>query len=86
MSNDAMDLGISVLVYKNGSHSSDGTIPWKEFTYDTKSSTSENIVRSIVDGLASLLDGNGFIDKFGFAVIRNCFTNLAHSTSTKPNE
>ena len=67
MSNDAMDLGISVLVYKNGSHSSDGTIPWKEFTYDTKSSTSENIVRSIVDGLASLLDGNGFIDKFGIA-------------------
>ena len=30
MSNDEMDLGISVLVYKNGSHSSDGTIPWKE--------------------------------------------------------
>ena len=27
MSNDEMDLGISVLVYKNGSHSSDGTIP-----------------------------------------------------------
>ena len=27
MSNDLMDMGISVLVYKNGSHSSDGTFP-----------------------------------------------------------
>ena len=67
MSNDEMDLGISVLVYKNGSHSSDGTIPWKEFTYDIKSSSTENIVRSIVDGLASLLDGNGFVDNLGIA-------------------
>ena len=67
MSNDEMDLGISVLVYKNGSHSSDGTIPWKEFTYDIKSSPTENIVRSIVDGLASLLDGKGFVDNFGIA-------------------
>ena len=67
MSNDEMDLGISVLVYKNGSHSSDGTIPWKEFTYDIKSSTTANIVRSIVDGLASLLDGKGFIDNLGIA-------------------
>jgi len=67
MSNDKMDLGISVLVYKNGSHSSDGTIPWKEFTYDIKTSTTANIVRSIVDGLASLLDGNGFVDNFGIA-------------------
>ena len=67
MSNDEMDLGISVLVYKNGSHFSDGTIPWKEFTYDIKTSTKENIVRSIVDGLASLLDGKGFIDNFGIA-------------------
>ena len=67
MSNDEMDLGISVLVYKNGSHSSDGTIPWKEFTYDIKLSSTENIVRSIVDGLASLLDGNGFVDNLGIA-------------------
>ena len=67
MSNDEMDLGISVLVYKNGSHSSDGTIPWKEFTYDIKSSSTENIVRSIVDGLASLLDGKGFVDNLGIA-------------------
>jgi len=67
MSNDEMDLGISVLVYKNGSHSSDGTIPWKEFTYDIRSSTSENIVKSIVDGLNSLLDGKGFIDNLGIA-------------------
>ena len=67
MSNDEMDLGISVLVYKNGSHSSDGTIPWKEFTYDIKTSTSANIIRSIVDGLASLLDGKGFVDNFGIA-------------------
>jgi hypothetical protein len=67
MSNDEMNLGISVLVYKNGSHSSDGTIPWKEFTYDMKTSTTENIVRSIVDGLASLLDGKGFVDNFGIA-------------------
>ena len=67
MSNDEMDLGISVLVYKNGSHSSDGTIPWKEFTYDIKSTTSENIIRSIVDGLASLLEGKGFIDNLGIA-------------------
>ena len=67
MSNDEMDLGISVLVYKNGSHSSDGTIPWKEFTYDIKTSTSENIVKSIVDGLDSLLCGNGFIDNLGIA-------------------
>ena len=67
MSNDEMDFGISVLVYKNGSHSSDGTIPWKEFTYDIKSTTSENIVRSIVDGLASLLEGKGFVDRLGIA-------------------
>ena len=67
MSNDDMDVGISVLVYKNGSHSSDGTIPWKEFTYDIKTSTTANIVRSIVDGLASLLDGNGFVDNLGIA-------------------
>ena len=67
MSNDKMDLGISVLVYKNGSHSSDGTIPWKEFTYDIKTSATENIVRSIVDGLASLLDGKGFVDNLGIA-------------------
>ena len=67
MSNDEMDLGISVLVYKNGSHSSDGTIPWKEFTYDIKSSSTENIVKSIVDGLASLLDGKGFVDNLGIA-------------------
>ena len=67
MSNDEMDLGISVLVYKNGSHSSDGTIPWKESTYDMKTSTTANIVRSIVDGLASLLDGKGFVDNFGIA-------------------
>ena len=67
MSNDQMDLGISVLVYKNGSHSSDGTIPWKEFTYDVKLNTSENIVKSIVDGLASLLNGNGYVDSMGIA-------------------
>ena len=42
-------------------------IPWKEFTYDIKSSSTENIVRSIVDGLASLLDGNGFVDNLGIA-------------------
>ncbi len=77
MSNDEMDLGISVLVYKNGSHSSDGTIPWKEFTYDIKTSTTANIVRSIVDGLASLLDGNGFVDNLGIAEEReyNFFDN-----------
>ena len=51
----------------NGSHSSDGTISWKEFTYDIKSSTSENIVKSIIDGLASLLDGKGFVDNLGIA-------------------
>ena len=67
MSYDGLDLGISVLVYKNGSHSSDGTIPWKEFKYDIKSTSSENIVKSIVDGLYSLLDGNGFVDNMGIA-------------------
>ena len=36
-------------------------------TYDIKTSTTANIVRSIVDGLASLLDGKGFVDNFGIA-------------------
>ena len=36
-------------------------------SYDIKTSTKENIVRSIVDGLSSLLDGKGFIDNFGIA-------------------
>ena len=67
MSNDSMDMGISVLVYKNGSHTSDGTIPWKEFKYLLDNNNAPNIIRSIVDGLSSLLDGNGFIDSLGIA-------------------
>ena len=67
MSNDSMDLGISVLVYKNGKHSSDGTIPWKEFTYDMKTHAAQDIVRSIADGLLSLLDGNGFVDNYAIS-------------------
>ncbi|MBR3080758.1 MAG: hypothetical protein IKH01_13260 [Prevotella sp.] len=67
MSNDQMDMGISVVVYKNGAHSSDGTIPWKEFKYVLNSGNAKDIVKSIVDGLASLLDGNGYIDELGIA-------------------
>ena len=67
MSNDSTDMGISVLVYKNGSHTSDGTIPWKEFKYLLDNNNAPNIIRSIVDGLSSLLDGNGFIDSLGIA-------------------
>ena len=67
MSNDLMDMGISVLVYKNGSHSSDGTIPWKEFKYLLNANNAHDIIRSIVDGLSSLLDGNGYIDTLGIA-------------------
>jgi len=67
MSNDEMDIGISVIVYKNGIHSSDGTIPWKEFKYDFKPTQSLQIIKSIVDGLKSLLDGKGFVDSFGIA-------------------
>lgn len=67
MSNDSMDLGISVLVYKNGKHSSDGTIPWKEFTYDMKTHAAQDIVKSITDGLLSLLDGNGFVDNYAIS-------------------
>ena len=67
MSNDDMDMGISVLVYKNGTHSSDGTIPWKEFKYVLTSNNDKDIVKSIVDGLASLLNGNGYIDTLGIA-------------------
>ena len=67
MSNDLMDMGISVLVYKNGSHSSDGTIPWKEFKYVLDANNAQDIIRSIVDGLSSLLDGNGYIDNLGIA-------------------
>ena len=58
---------ISVVVYKNGAHSSDGTIPWKEFKYVLNSDNAKDIVKSIVDGLASLLDGNGYIDELGIA-------------------
>lgn len=67
MSNDNMDMGISVLVYKNGAHSSDGTIPWKEFKYILASNNDKDIVKSIVDGLASLLNGYGYIDSLGIA-------------------
>ena len=67
MSNDQMDLGISVLVYKNGAHTSDGTIPWKEFKYDLGSNAAYDIIKSIVDGMASLLEGNGFVDALGIA-------------------
>ena len=46
MSNDKMDMGISVLVYKNGVHSSDGTIPWKEFKYVlTSNNDKDNVLR-----------------------------------------
>lgn len=68
MSNDKMDMGISVLVYKNGLHSSDGTIPWKEFRYELKTTTATEIIRSIVDGLSSLLAGKGFVDHLGISV------------------
>ncbi len=62
-----MDMGISVIVYKNGSHSSDGTIPWKEFKYLLDAKNAQDIIKSIVDGLFSLLNGNGYIDTLGIA-------------------
>ena len=67
MSNDLMDMGISVLVYKNGRHSSDGTIPWKEFMYLLDANNAQDIIRSIVDGLSCLLDGKGYVDTLGIA-------------------
>lgn len=67
MSNDLMDMGISVLVYKNGSHTSDGTIPWKEFKYLLETNNAHDIIKSIVDGLSNLLEGNGYIDALGIA-------------------
>ena len=70
MSSDSVDMGISVIVYKNGSHSSDGTIPWKEFKYELSTCDSKKVVRSIVDGLSSLLNGDGFCDPLGIAEIK----------------
>ena len=42
-------------------------LPWKEFKYVLDANNAQDIIRSIVDGLSSLLDGNGYIDNLGIA-------------------
>ena len=36
-------------------------------SYDMKAHSSQEIVRSITDGLLSLLDGNGFVDNYAIS-------------------
>lgn len=59
--NSPTDNRISIVVYKDGEHKGEVIAPYSEFIYNPKVLNKKYIADSILDGLESLLNGDGFV-------------------------